>query len=288
MDTDKFKVLAIMNNKDSQYSTEFIDIMNTWYGYPDIPIGKLKDGVTIDDYVNYAQNVCLLEENGLPMFERTLERYDDLLDSHILYRKILAEQSDNSVTVISTGFSTNIARLLETPGDEFSPLSGKELVEKKVKLLSVMAGCFKENPRKEFNIVNDIPSAQKLFAEWPGKIIVSPFDLGVKIQFPATVIENDFQWGINHPLVEGYNHYRPMPYDRATWDLTSVLYVAEPDSVFFTESTAGKIKVTDDGFTLFEPQADGKHFYLSVDNIQANRIKDYFIRLITQKPRNKK
>lgn len=286
MDSDRLKILAIMNNKDSQFSTEFIDIMNTWYGYPKIPIGKLKDGVTIDDYVNYAQNVCKLQENGIPVFKRTLKKYSNLPDSHILYRKILAKQPDHSVTIVSVGFSTNIARLLETPGDKYSPLTGKELVAKKVKLLSVMGGCFKKNPRKEFNIINDVPSAQKLFAEWPGKIVVSPFDVGEKIQFPAKVIENEFNWGLRHPMVEGYLHYRPMPYDRATWDLTAVLYAAEPDSLFFNLSERGTIVVTNEGITQFNPSANGQHMYLSVDKQQAQKIKEYFIRLITKKPKN--
>lgn len=287
MDSGKMNVLAIMNNKDSQHSTEYIDIMNTWYGYSNIPIGKLEDGVTINDYVNYAQKVCNLEENGQPMFKRTLSRYDDLLDSHILYRKILAEQPDSSVTVISVGFSTNIARLLETSADEYSPLSGKELIAKKVKLLSVMGGCFKEKPRKEFNIINDVPSAQKLFSEWPTTIVVSPFAVGEKIQFPAKVIENDFNWEPKHLLVKSYINYRPMPYNRATWDLTSVLYVAEPDSTFFGKSAKGNISVTDDGYTVFEASSTGLHTYLSVDSIQASKVKDYFIRLITLKPKNR-
>ena len=286
MDSGRLKILGIMNNKDSQYSTEFIDIMNTWYGYPKIPIGKLKDGVTIDDYVNYAQNVCKLEENGIPLFKRSRKEYSDLPDAHILYRKLLAKQPDHSVTIISVGFSTNLARLLETPADKYSSLTGKELVAKKVKLLSVMGGCFKTNPIKEFNIVNDIPSAQKLFAEWPGQIVVSPFDVGSKIQFPAKVIENDFNWGVSHPMVEGYLHYRPIPYDRATWDLTATLYATEPDSVFFNQSERGKIVVTNEGITQFNPSSNGQHIYLSVDNQQAQTIKDYFIRLITKKPKS--
>lgn len=288
MDADRMNVLAIMNNKDSQYATEFIDIMNTWYGYPDIPIGKLMNGVTIDDYVNYAQNVCNLEENGKPMFRRSLDGYNTLLDSHILYRKVLAAQPDNSVIIISVGFSTNLARLLDTPADDYSPLSGKELVAKKVKLLSVMGGSFGENKRKEFNIINDVASARKLFADWPNEIVLSPFEVGAKIQFPARVIENDFKWGVNHPMVEGYKHYRPMPYDRATWDLTSVLYVAEPDSSFMEKSRKGKIEVIEDGFTNFNLQEGGKHFYLSVDSVQVKRIKNYFIDLITTKPKNLK
>lgn len=286
-DQGRMNILGIMNNKDSNYAPEFIDIMNTWYGYPHIPIGTLKGGgVTIDDYVNYAENVCKLELKGHPMFNRTLSHYDDLLPAQILYRKLLAQQPDSSVVVISIGFSTNIARLLATQADEYSPLTGRELVGSKVKLLSVMAGDFAEKPRKEFNIVQDISSAQVLFAEWPTPIIVSPFAVGRVIQYPAKSIQNDFDWGVKHPMVEAYLHYRPMPYNRATWDLTSVLYVAEPNRNFFTRSAPGIVSVTKDGFTVFEPQSDGLHSILSVDSIQASKIRDYFVDLITRKPAN--
>ena len=189
------KILGILTNKDTKYAPEFVDIMNTWYGYPKIPIGTISNGVLLDDYVNYAENVCVLNnEDGTPMFKRSYKNYDKLLPSHILYRKLLAAQPDNSVTVITIGFSTNLARLLETPGDKYSPLTGRELVAKKVRLVSVMGGDFIENPRAEFNIVNDIPAAKKLFSEWPGQIIVSPFAVGKAIKFPASVIQNDFNW----------------------------------------------------------------------------------------------
>ena len=44
--------------------------------------------------------------------------------------------------IAQVGFSTNLARLLESPADRSSPLTGHELVERKVKLLSLMAGAF--------------------------------------------------------------------------------------------------------------------------------------------------
>lgn len=279
------KILGILTNKDTKYAPEFVDIMNTWYGYPKIPIGTISDGVLLDDYVNYAENVCVLNnEDGTPMFKRSYKNYDKLLPSHILYRKLLAAQPDNSVTVITIGFSTNLARLLETPGDKYSPLTGRELVAKKVRLVSVMGGDFIENPRAEFNIVNDIPAAKKLFSEWPGQIIVSPFAVGKAIKFPASVIQNDFNWGVQHPMVQAYLNYRKMPYDRPTWDLTSVLYAVKGAGDFFTVSEPGTVSVTDDGHTVFTPSPDGKHALLSVDKEQAARVKDYFIKLITVKP----
>src|SRR5690554_1064831 len=88
-------------------------------------------------------------ESGEPLFPRSLNNYTGLPEAHILYREVLAQQPDNSVTIVSVGFSTNLARLLDTPPDDFSPLTGKELVAKKVKLLCTMAGCF-NNPENVY------------------------------------------------------------------------------------------------------------------------------------------
>lgn len=288
-DRGTVNLLGVLTNKDTKYAPEFVDIMNTWYGYPKIPIGKITGGVRQDDYVNYAENVCVLNDvHGKPMFDRSLRSYGKLLPSHILYRKLLAAQPDNSVVVVTVGFSTNIARLLDTPADKYSELTGRELVARKVRLLSIMGGDFIENPRAEFNIVNDIPSAKKLFSEWPGKVVVSPFAVGKAVKFPATVILNDLKWNIPHPMVQAYLHYRPMPYDRPTWDLTSVLYAVEGAADYFGVSEPGTVSVTDDGHTVFTPSADGKHVILSVNKEQAARVKDYFIKLITEKPKRLK
>lgn len=75
-----------------------------------------------------------------------------------------------------------------------------------------------------------------------------------------------------------------MPYDRQTWDMTSVLYVVENDKNFFGNSGPGTISIDDTGATTFSPNANGKHSYLTVNEEQAQTIKDYFIRFITQKP----
>lgn len=289
IDQDKINLLAIMNNKGSKFSTPFLDIMCTWYGYPEIPIGKIENGVLIDDYVDYAMNVCELKEDGKPLFtgNRSEEDHKNLLDAHKLYRKTLAAQPDASVTVISVGFSTNLARLLETEADEHSPLSGVELVKQKVKLLSVMAGSFGEKKRKEFNIINDVEAARKVFDQWPTKIVLSPFEVGTKVLFPAKAIQENFTWTERHPLVHAYHNYRPMPYNRPTWDLTSVLYVAEPEENFMTKSEPGRLTVTEDGYTNFVPEENGRDVVLSVDSTQAVKMKEYFIELISKKPKNK-
>lgn len=280
----KMKLLALTTNKKSEYSAEYLDIMNTWYGHPDIPIGVIDENATEkDNEPNFVRAACELKENGKPAFKRTVKSYDDFPKSVSLYRKLLASQPDASVVIISVGFSTNLAQLLDTKADKYSSLSGRELIAKKVKLLSTMMGRFIDE-MPEFNVVCDVPSAQKLIREWPTEIVVSPHELGEKILYPASSIQNDFKWKEPNPLVVGYNNYLQMPYDRPTWDLTSVLYVVDEGKQFFNSSGRGTVTIDDKGVTHFFPSREGKHSYLLVTDEQASAIKGYFVNLISSKP----
>lgn len=285
-DLGKVDLLGVSSNKDGRYSTEFIDILNTWFGYPDIPIGHIFNGPDCEtDAINYARKVCEMKApDSNFVFKRSKSSYESNLESTEFYRKILSQQPDNSVCIISVGFSTNLARLLATPADKYSPLSGKNLVAKKVKSLVLMAGDFRDKKVKEYNIFKDGQAAQKVFAEWPTPIVTSPLDVGLTILYPARVIENDFSWANTHPIVEAYKAYQPMPYDRPTWDLTAVLYAIEPDSGYFNRSEQGTITVDENNFTNFTPNKYGKHAYLSVTPEQAQKIKQRFIYLTTQRP----
>lgn len=287
LDAGDIELLAIMINKEGAQPPEFTDIMNSWYGYPDIPIGIIHNGVECEhDATNYTQCVSVMENaNGEPKFQRSLNDYTTLPEAHLLYRELLAQQPDHSVTIVSVGFSTNLVRLLDTPVDEFSKLTGQELVARKVKLLCTMAGCFNNPEWFEYNVVKDIPAAKKVFSEWPTVLVTSPFEVGMAIHYPGNSIENDFTWAAEHPLVEAYKCYQEMPYDRPTWDLTSVLYAVEGPS-YFNVSGPGIIEVSDQGTTLFTPEGNGNRYYLSVDSLQAEQIKQRFIQLITQQPAN--
>lgn len=288
LDSKKINLLAVCSNKDSKYSTEYIHLMNYWYGYPNIPIGKVINGIDCEtDAKNYAEHVCLLKkDSGKEMFNRPAFYHDTLTNAVTLYRKILATQPDKSVTIVSVGFSTNIVRLLKSEPDQYSKLTGRELIAKKVKMLSVMAGSFGTSSIAEYNVVKDIPAAKALTNEWPTKIVFTPFEAGVAVNYPASSIENDFNWTQAHPVVEAYKYYLPMPYDRPTWDLIALLYVTENSPKYFTLSGWGNVSVDDRGFTTFTPNVNGKHIYLTLTSTQANEIKSHFVELISKAPKN--
>ena len=287
MDAGLVDLLAVGVNKTGYGPVEFVDIMNTWYGYPYIPIGKITDGPGYSHpESNYAAKVASMKnEAGWPLFKAGpfVGKYSELPETPELYRRVLARQPDHSVTIISVGFSTNIARLLESGPDKWSDLTGKELIAKKVKLLSIMAANLNPNAYPSFNIVHDIPAAKRILEEWPTEIAVSPAQVGTSIRYPASSIENDFGWTDRHPLVEAYKAWGKMPYDRPTWDLTSVLYAVEGGG-WFTVSPKGKIIVDDRGYTTFEPCEEGNLFYLSVTKEQADSILTRFLEIIPTPP----
>ena len=280
----RINLMAIMLNKEGEFPPKYIDLLNIWYGQKRIPIGTSpRNDQSRVAGANYTQVICeMKDEKGKPLYKRSIKDYSKLLPAVKLYRKLLAKADDASVTIVSVGFSTNLAQLLNTRADEYSPLTGKELVAQKVNRLVTMAGHI-ENPKyAEYNVINDVASCQRVFSEWPTPIYMSPFELGLQIRYPAQSIENDFTWTKHHPIVDSYKAYLKKIEDRPTWDLTAVLYAVDPQQ-FFNISPAGNIVVTDEGYTYFTKNAAGKHFYLSVTPEQAQAILDYFISFITTK-----
>ncbi len=284
MDDGLVDLLAVGNHKQSPTATDYIDILNTWYGYPDTPLAQSPTPVFNDHAPDYTAAVCAMTAaDGSPAFARS--KTPDRIENPVaLYRRVLAAQPDRSVTVLSLGFATELAKLLDSPADDVSPLTGRELVARKVKLLSIMAGSYGEKQRAEYNVVNDIPSMRKLFAEWDTPIVQNPFELGKRIMYPASAVENGFGWTKLHPVVEGYKNYRKMPYDRAAWDLLSVVWLLRPDC--FTESGPGTVAVDEKGFTHFTPSPDGRHRWLTATPEQAAQLRDYIVRTTTRPPKH--
>ena len=283
-DEGKISILAEGITKDGLAPAEFMDILNNWYGHPDIPFGIILNGVDCEtDAVNYAKAVnSLTDAEGKPLFKRTEGMdYSKLPQTHLMYRQLLSEAADKSVTLVVVGFSTNIFRLLESPADEYSSLTGKKLIAEKGRTLVMMAGCFDGSNPSEYNVWKDIPAAQKIVAQWPTDLVFAPFELGVQVCYPATSIENDFAWAEDHPVVEAYKAYLPMPYDRPCWDPAALVYAVEGDK-WFGVSEPGKISISDGGTTTFEVCENGRHRYLTVTPEQAAALTDHIVEIVTR------
>jgi inosine-uridine nucleoside N-ribohydrolase len=270
------QLIAVTISKDHDLAGPFVDAVNTFYGRGDIPIGVVHNGPTKD------QGKYLLLEHS---YRHQLKHGTDAPDAVALLRKSLTAQDDASVIIIQTGFSTNLARLLDSQPDDLSPLSGLELARRKVKLLSVMAGDFSVRAKPEYNVTNDIPSATKVFENWPGPICFSGAEVGLSVTYPSQSILHDYGYTEHHPLPEAYKLYNPPPHNRPCWDPTAVLYAIRPDRGYFGLSPLGTVTVTADGSTLFKASANGTRRYLLIDHDQVVRATEAIVELASQPPR---
>ena len=278
------QLLAVTASKDYEFSAPFIDLVNTFYGRGDIPIGVVRDGKTPEPS-RYVREPVEARDGDSKRHPHDLASGRDAPDAMAVLRRTLAAAADGEVVMVVVGFSTNIARLLDTPADEYSPLTGRELVQRKCRLLSMMAGMFSaEGRHKEYNVYEDLAAARKVFAEWPTPIVASGFEIGREIKFPAASIERDFGYVPHHPLAEAYRLYLKMPYDRETWDLTSVLYAVRPDHGYFGLSEPGVISVDENQVTQFDATSGGRHRYLTADAAQQARVLEALVLLASQPP----
>jgi purine nucleosidase len=284
------RLLGVTITKDSDLSGPFVDAINTFYLRGDTPIGVVRPGKTPEAGKFLPMAAEMVNENGKSRYRypHDLLSNRDAPEAVALLRKLLAAEPDGSVSIAQVGFSTNLARLLDSKPDDASPLSGLELVRKKVKVLSVMAGAFTSiggNPHYcEYNVVQDIANCKKLSEEWPTSVVWSGFEIGIALAYPAESIVKDYGYVADHPVAESYRRYEAPPHNRPTWDLTSVLWAVHPERGYFDLSPTGNIVVEADGFTTFTPVADGRHRYLKLSQIQQSRVLEALVQLSSQPP----
>jgi inosine-uridine nucleoside N-ribohydrolase len=276
-------LIAVTVTKDNHWAAPYIDLLDTFYGRAEIPIGMVRNGKMPEASPMIQVPSERRHPEGSLVYPHRILDGSQTPEAVSLLRQTLAKQADGSVVIVQVGFSTNLARLLETKADAISEDDGPTLVRKKVRLLSVMGGNFADG-KSEFNLAKDVPAAVKLFHDWPTPIVVSGFEVGAALEFPAQRIEHDFAYVQDHPVAEAYRSYMKMPYDRPTWDLTAVLYAVRPDDSYFSLSPPGMITVLPDGSSHFEASAHGNHRYLIVKDEQRARTLEAMIILASEPP----
>ena len=171
-------------------------------------------------------------------------------------------------------------------GRDFRLPGGRELVQSKVKLLSLMAGNF-QKPQREYNVFIDPEAAATVFADWPTPMVFSGYEIGLAAPFAFQSIAKDFGWAKHHPLVDAYHIYLPKNDDRPSWDPTAVLYAIRPDRGYFTLSEPGNVTLGPKETTVFTPAADGRCRYLILPPAQIPRVQAVLETLASQPPGHK-
>jgi inosine-uridine nucleoside N-ribohydrolase len=263
-DSGLVNILATVSSNKDERVIPCIEVLNGYFNRRSVPVGapKSEGGVSLttwhkDKWTDYLPSV----------YEHQTEKTSDAPDAVKVYRRILSEQKDAGVTICTLGFFTNLKDLLLSPGDEYSPLSGKELVAKKVKRLVSMAARFPEG--REFNVYCDIPASKTVIGEWPTEIIFSGFEIGEVVLTGKQTAKMPVS---NSPVKDTYEMcLKEGDFDgRNSWDQTAVLVAIKGyDPCYTTEK--GTVSVDDNGANTWSPSENGKHIRL-IEKIPPGQV----------------
>ncbi len=262
-DHGECELAAIMCWSTEESAIPAIDAVNRWYAHPDIPLGLRKEGSHVAQW-NYNSVIAQNFENHLTP--------DMVPGTTALYRKILSSSSEHSITIITVGPLKNIQNLLMSEGDEYSPLSGKELLESKVKEVVIMGGNFPSG-ENEWNFNGNMPGVTPYVLDnLEVPLVFTGFEVGVKLKTGAALNERDeltpLQTGFSHfsqyaPWIK--QNYKGKILDNSSFDQSAVLYaVRNGVGTYWEKVEGGRCLADDKGGNSWIPMEESSHSYLKL------------------------
>lgn len=254
-DSGQVHILATLSSNKHELTVPCIDVINTYFGRQDIVLGVTKN----------EDAPCLASGHQNKWTEYLPNNYphrtkcsSDAPDAVKIYRKLLAEAPDKSVTICTVGFLTNLKGLLDSEADEYSSLSGKELIVQKVKYLISMGGHFPEG--REYNLYCDIAASLTVTKEWPTEIVFCGFEIGELILTGKKLVQLPIE---QNPVKDAYSlaFAQADPNGRMSWDqITTFVAIKGIEPYFLSER--GTIHVNGDGSNTWSPDTLGTHIRL--------------------------
>ena len=275
-DLGEAELLAVTHCMNSPYDAGCIDAINTYFGRP-VPVG-----------INYAEPLRKGEVYAEALSREFPNRFHPhsgaaAPDTLQVLRQVLSQAEDHSVSLVIIGSLASAARLVESAPDEISPLSGRELIEKKINQTVVMGGRFAgswpmdilsgqgKKVLAEWNIKENVACSQTVCNNWPGKLIFSSYEIGLWIVSMAGYVSTAPQ---DDPVRRAYElHHLAGDAGRESWDHTAVLQAVRPDRGYWNLHPWGRITVDDVGVTTWMPEENGLHTYL-LPNEDYDSIRD--------------
>ncbi len=277
-DNGEAKILATIASTNYVHVGPVLNVLNTYFKKPQIPVGVPKEkALGLRDWQHWSDTL-------VTKYPHAIKSNDETENAVVLYRKILSAQPDNSVTIVTVGFFTNLSALLQSNSDKYSPLNGKDLVKKKVKQLVSMAGGFPAG--NEFNVNKDAPASKNVAENWPTQILFSGFEIGKKIKCGLPLIHNNAIQ--NSPVKDVFRICIPMAAEdkdgRMSWDETAVLVAVKGYSDYYTIQR-GTMHVNEkDGSNTWTNDNNGLHAHL-IEKASVEEVRNVIDQLMMHQPK---
>jgi hypothetical protein len=209
------ELLAVLLNEIHSSGPAAVDAINTWYGRGDIPVGIYRGPFTDPDTSAYLDD--------LTKFPHDLD-YESTPNALDVYRRVLANQPDGSVTIISVGFLNNLGDLLKNEPD---------LVAKKINELVIMGSHINDDHNLGFH--GTAEAAQYVLEKWPSPLVFH--HIGGDVMTGARLEETPAE----NPVREAYYKFFDSSFkDRYSFDPITVLYGVRGAKGYFKKNNDGE------------------------------------------------
>lgn len=262
-DRKEIEILAMGVVIGHEAAVPYVHAVNTWYGRPNLPIGTIKEKAP------YSRDEYMVPIVAAYPHTLTKETAPDVVK---LYRKVLASQPDRSVTLIAVGPATNIRNLLTSGPDEHSPLTGAELMRRKIKFYGSggngNAGL--PNGKCGFNYYTDLTAASQEMELLPTDFpTVFAGGSGGKLKVGSALS----QARPDHIIRKSYEaYYKGTAQDRFTWDQLRVHYGSRPlVRTLWNLSPVGNIEVSSDRIITWTATPNKNRAYAYLNDMEAMR-----------------
>ena len=256
---------GIVVDREGVKNAELVDVFNTYYKHPDIPVGLERNGVKNPRcFIPYSGVCDLKDAQGNPLFKRTKDM-NNCPEGYKLYRQLLSKAEDKSVVIVAIGFVTTLAELFESGADEYSQLSGLDLFGQKVKSVYIQSGRFESGDSLSGYNMRAASKQSAIFYEKLPKnvdLIMSPSNIGDMMDYQPKDVLVDLSATELNPIKAVYTYYTCDTGQRM-WDTNCLVNAVLGDKAY-NMSPRGWVKFVDRGeesLMLFTPDPQGNARY---------------------------
>jgi inosine-uridine nucleoside N-ribohydrolase len=245
------QLLGVIVTSDDPYAPTCVAALNTYYGFPSLPIGFLEGQQQLTNHSRYTKQLS----EGFP---HRMASYKDAEQATRLYRRLLSESPDSSVTIVTIGHLSSLQKLLLSPPDDISTASGKLLVERKVQKWYCMGGQFPAG--KEANFYRpDSASTVYCLEQWTKPVVFCGWETGKKVITGGQYLQSKLKE--QHPVYRAYSLYNNFK-GRPSWDQLAIYLLTGSVDGYFRLENRGRCMVEADGSNKWIVGERSNHSYL--------------------------
>jgi hypothetical protein len=311
MDRGEADLLAVLTSTGQPAAIGAISAANHWYSHDRVQLGAYKGVLATDEVCTICRGPYI--DDLVTNFSGPVQNYTQVPEAHVLYRKVLAAQPDGSVVIAAHGFLVNLQHLLNSSADEYSALTGVELVRKKVQKIAIMGGHY---PRSfpvgahhaaEWNFgggcvkppqfLGGCPwsSAASAYVtqHWPGEVpmVFSGYELGVQIHTGTRLLNGrDCPASVEaNPCKAAFADFSAVTKRtwRESWDSVTSLFAVRGLQDFEIAQSGHNVVNATDGSDVWSMNATGvRQSYLILNETTGvGALQDAIDDLICAKPK---